>query len=80
MNHRISETAKELARLRPKLKPSHGSNTDETRTKDEDFEQEQTEKTERVPNLCFLCYLLLVRPSFERKGRNEITEPQMHTD
>ena len=26
-----------------------------------------------------LCYLLFVR-SFERKGRNEIIEPQMHTD
>ena len=30
--------------------------------------------------LCFLCYLLLVRPSFERKRQKEITEPQMDTD
>jgi hypothetical protein len=33
--------------------------TDRTRIKDEKFEQEQTEKTERVPNLRFPCYLLL---------------------
>jgi hypothetical protein len=38
---------------------SHGSNTDETRIKDERIEQEQTERTEREPNLRFLCYLLL---------------------
>jgi hypothetical protein len=32
--------------LRPQQKLSHGSNTEETRIKDETFEHEQTEETE----------------------------------
>jgi hypothetical protein len=39
--------------LRPQATQSHGSNTDETRMKDEEFEQEQTEKTEENADSLF---------------------------
>jgi hypothetical protein len=37
----------------PKPKPSNGSNTDETRIRNEKFEQEQTEKTEENADSLF---------------------------
>jgi hypothetical protein len=40
------EPQRALRGRRPQPKLSHGSNTDETRIKDENVEQEQTEKTE----------------------------------
>jgi hypothetical protein len=67
LNHRVRRGRRETRRLcvspRPlwfiACKSSHGSNTDETPTKDEKIEQEQTERTERLPDLRYLCLLLL---------------------
>src|SRR5579864_1699586 len=40
---------------------SHGSNIEETRIKDEILNRSKQRKQRRMPDLCFLCCLLLIR-------------------
>src|SRR5437899_6414636 len=60
-NHGLRGYAWRGRRRQPKL--SHRSNTDETRIKTRNLNRRKQRAQRRMPILCFLCYLLLVRLS-----------------